>query len=195
VWQEFGMSEGDKEPSAFKIVDKRRFTADGQARPDAPPDEVRRPVLVNAGKPLAPAGQDPRQAQNQPLQQQRPPQPAQAQGGRGPAPAQGGAPQKPRQEPQSGVDFISFIASLATNAMAAMGALPEAQARGMPVNPQVAREYIEIIAMLQERTHGNLSHEEDAALQRLLGDLKLTFMEVQQHAQRAAAAKRPPGLP
>ncbi len=45
------MSEGDKEHPSFKVVDKRRFTADGQARADAPPDEVRRPVLVNAGQP------------------------------------------------------------------------------------------------------------------------------------------------
>lgn len=167
------MSEGEKE-SGFKVVDKRRFTAEGHTRADAPPDEPRKPVVIGQAAPQAP-------------QQKVPPQP-QPQGSGDPR----RAPQA-RQEPKSGIDFISFIASLATNAMAAMGALPEAQARGMPVNPQLAREYIEIIAMLQERTQGNLSREEDAALQRLLSDLRLTFVEATQGAAKAAPQKRPPG--
>lgn len=172
------MSEGEKE-SGFKVVDKRRFTSDGQARADAPPDEPRKPMVVGGGAPQGPA--------RPPQGQGRAPQQPAAQGS---DPRRSQPAQRP-QEPKSGIDFISFIASLATNAMAAMGALPEAQARGMPVNPQLAREYIEIIAMLQERTHGNLSREEDNALQRLLSDLRLTFVEATQH--QGAQPKRPAG--
>jgi len=171
------MSEGEKEGS-FKIVDKRRFTSDGQVRADAPPDEVRKPMVVG----VPPKQQQPQRApQAEPQKQAQPAQPE----------------RRPRQESKSGMDFISFIASLATNAMAAMGALPEAQARGMPVNPQLAREYIEIIAMLRDRTEGNLTREEDAALARLLNDLQLTFVEVQREAAAQASAARggAPGLP
>lgn len=76
------------------------------------------------------------------------------------------------------MDFLSFIASLATNAMAAMGALPEAEAAGLPRSAQLAREYINIIAMLQEKTRGNLDPEETQVLQQVLTDLRMTFVHV-----------------
>ena len=114
-----------------------------------------------------------------------------------PAPAQAarGRPQQSR----SSVDFMSFVASLATNAMAGMGLLPEAQARGMPANHALAREYIDIIVMLQERTVGNLSQEEDAALTRLVNELRQQFVEVSQGAgpggPQAQGGPRLPGMP
>ena len=76
------------------------------------------------------------------------------------------------------MDFISFCASLGTNALAAMGAIPEAAARGMPVDLELAREYIDILGMLQTKTRGNLTRDEDAMLQRLLADLRLNFVEL-----------------
>lgn len=121
-----------------------------------------------------------------------------------PAPLQAAAVQKaPRGRPaqsRSSVDFMQFIASLATNAMAGLGLLPEAQARGMPANLQVAREYIDIIVMIQERTVGNLSPEEESSLNRLVNELRQQFAEVTQAAQAAQAAqasgpRMPGGLP
>ena len=84
------------------------------------------------------------------------------------------------------MDFMAFIASLATNALAALGALPREQAQGMPVNPELAREYIDIIAMLQQKTRGNLSPPEEQALQRILTDLRINFVE---QARRASGRK------
>ena len=151
------MSERDKEEKSggIKVVDRRRFTASGESRSDAPSvDPVKPP----------------------------PPRPSSKDEGR---------KNKEGRSTGQGPDFLSFVASLATNAMAALGVLPEAQARGMPVNHQMAREYIEIIAMLQERTQGNLSREEEQALQRLLSELRMQFVEATQGAGAAGAAKHP----
>ena len=159
------MAEHEKnDESSFKVVDKRRFTASGDVRTDAPPREEA-PVRPPEPRPAAREegrdgrGGDPRKG-----------------GGRGREAQAGGGRQS------SGMDFLSFIASLATNALAALGALPEAQARGMPVNHNLAREYIDIIVMLQEKTRGNLSPQEDQAMQRLVTDLRMQFVE---HTKRA----------
>jgi hypothetical protein len=126
----------------IKIVDRRRFTAEGEMKSDAPAD---------------------------------PPEPVKA---LEPAAAAKPAEKPPRPKSASGMDFMSFVASLATNALAALGALPEARARGIPPNPEMAREYIEILAMLEEKTHGNLTREEEASLKRMVSELRLHYVEL-----------------
>jgi hypothetical protein len=101
------------------------------------------------------------------------------------------APEPSRaSEPASGagrgerppMDFRTFVASLAANALGALGMLPKEQAQGLPVNPEVGREYIEILGMLHEKTRGNLSPEEENDLQRVLTDLRKAFVEVSKRA-------------
>ncbi len=76
------------------------------------------------------------------------------------------------------MDFMSFVASLATNALAALGALPPEQTGEMPFNPDLGREYIDIIGMLQEKTAGNLSAQEAQALQRIVSDLRMAYVDI-----------------
>jgi len=102
------------------------------------------------------------------------PLPDESQASKGPG---GGRPPEPEPVP-GGVDFLSFAASLATNALAAMGALPEEQAAGLPRSPELAREYIDVLAMLQAKTRGNLTPQEERALQQMITDLRLQFVEL-----------------
>jgi hypothetical protein len=163
------MSEEEQEKKGFRVVDKRRFNSEGETRADAP----ERP------EPLPQPAAPPRQAP-----------PAQRADARGPSAAPPGDSAQARQQQQrGGMDFISFVASLATQALAALGALPEARAQGMPVSIEMAREYIEIIAMLQDKTRGNLSREEDAALQRVMTELRMVYVEV---TQGIAKPQQPP---
>jgi len=78
------------------------------------------------------------------------------------------------------MDFMTFIASLATNALAAMGALKDAG--DLPANPQLAREYIDIIGMLEEKTQGNLSESEADGLKRILSELRMQYVNFTQGA-------------
>jgi hypothetical protein len=155
------MSEKDtEEGKGFKVVDRRRFTPEGELKADAAPDRPRAtaPTVAASPKPAAPA---------KPGEKARPPDP------QGPVPE---------------IDFMTFVASLATNALAAMGALPEGRAHGMPVDPQMAREYIDIIAMLQLKTRGNLDQQEEQAMQRLITELRMHYVEF----TRAVAQPPPP---
>jgi hypothetical protein len=161
------MSERDEErehEKGFRVVDRRRFTTDGEVRKDAPPE---RPA---AAAPLPPPPPAPRQ---EPAQGTRP---AKGDGERH-DPRRAAPESAEPSGPPSNIDFLSFAASLATNALAAMGALPEAQARGLPKSPELAKEYIDILAMLQQKTRGNLTREEEGALQQMLTELRLHFVE------------------
>lgn len=141
----------------FRVVDRRRFTDSGETRADAPPEPER---------PMAPQPEPPTPEQAKPS---APPSASPT----GEMPADEDVP-----EPSGRIDFISFVASLATNAMAALGALPEAQSQGMPRNPDLAREYIDIISMLHYKVRGNLSVQEAAAMKRITSDLKMAYVQV-----------------
>jgi hypothetical protein len=159
------MSEREEEhdnKKGFRVVDRRRFTSEGEVRADAPADQPT-PAIPPAPPPqaAAPKKADPRQAQPPP---QREPE--------------------PQAQQESGIDFLSFCASLATNALAAMGALPEHEARGLPRSPELAREYIDILSMLQQKTRGNLSRQEDQALQQMVTELRLHFVDATQPRRR-----------
>ena len=67
---------------------------------------------------------------------------------------------------------------------------------GQPViDPEAARELIDMLDALREKTQGNLAPEEDNMLLDLLGKLKMTYVEVNQAlaAQAAQAASKAKG--
>ena len=164
--------EEDKErEKGFRVVDRRRFTTEGEARddvPDAPPSSA-------PSMPPPPPAAPPRQAQ--PQQQAAPDKRQQARGGDPRQPPRPDPRQAP-QQPEPGIDFLSFAASLATNALAALGLLPEEQAQGLPRNPELAREYIDILGMLQQKTRGNLSRQEEVALEQMVADLRMQYVQL-----------------
>ncbi len=164
--------EGESE-KGFKIVDRRRFSADGDLKADAAPDRVRTTVAVPTAPATSPS--QPGAAKNEPKR---------------PEVASEEAHRPQAGEPAPEIDFMTFVASLATNALAAMGALPEGRAQGLPIDPQMAREYIDIIAMLQMKTRGNLSMQEDQALQRLLTELRMHFVEFTRAVSRPPPPRR-----
>lgn len=167
------MSE-EEEKKSFRVVDKRRFNAEGETRsdvPDRPSVEPQHVEPLDVPSPRASQSA----AQNGRTDMRAPSSPGHDE----PAPR--------RRQPgpdHGGVDFISFIASLATQALASMGALPEARAQGIPVNLDVAREYVDIIAMLEDRTTGNLSRDEETTLQRMLAELKMAYVEITRRAPK-----------
>lgn len=81
----------------------------------------------------------------------------------------------PDGSPPPPIDFVSFIASLATNALAALGALPDGCDDLPQQNPTLAREYIDILAMLEEKTRGNLTEREARVLAQILADVRLAY--------------------
>ena len=84
-----------------------------------------------------------------------------------------------------GVSFTAFMLSLATTAAVHFGDIAD-PSTGRPVEPNLvgAAQMIEIIAMLQEKTEGNLSEPEAKLLEELLYELRMRFVQAQQGEKR-----------
>lgn len=85
--------------------------------------------------------------------------------------------------------FIEFVMMQAQNAALFLGQIPNPQTGQGEVNLEVARMFIDQLAMIQEKTRGNLSSEEQAVLRNTLSNLQMVFVEVSQHA--GSAGSRP----
>jgi phosphoribosylaminoimidazole-succinocarboxamide synthase len=84
--------------------------------------------------------------------------------------------------------FIEFVMMQAQNAALFLGQIPNPQTGKGEVNLEVAKMFIDQLAMIQEKTRGNLSNEESTVLRNALSNLQLTYVEV---ARGSAAAAGP----
>ena len=84
-----------------------------------------------------------------------------------------------------GVSFTAFMLSLATTAAVHFGDIAD-PSTGQRMEPNLvgAGQMIEIIAMLQEKTEGNLSEPEGKLLEDLLYELRMRFVQAQQGEKR-----------
>ena len=81
-------------------------------------------------------------------------------------------------EPRPVIDFYTFVLSLGSSVLIHLGDAPHPET-GKPAekNLALAQQSIEILAMLEQKTRGNLSDEEAKLLDQLLMDLKLRYVE------------------
>ncbi len=77
------------------------------------------------------------------------------------------------------IDFSTLILSLSTSTLYSLGVAPDPEtgALGRP-NLDMARQTIDTLEVLQEKTRGNLDAEEHKLLDSLLYELRLRFVEV-----------------
>jgi hypothetical protein len=81
-------------------------------------------------------------------------------------------------------DFAGFLISLGSSAFVHMGLIPDPES-GKPRTPNlaVARQTIDMIELLEEKTRGNLSPDEATLLRNLLTDLRMRFVEATRRAK------------
>jgi Domain of unknown function (DUF1844) len=81
-------------------------------------------------------------------------------------------------EPQPQLSFTAFVLSLASTAAIHFGDLPD-PASGEPaeINLDGAAQMIEILALLEQKTRGNLTNEEREILGQVLYELRMRFVE------------------
>ena len=106
------------------------------------------------------------------------------------------APAPPAETPKRSPGFENLVRMLGSNAAMVLGAYAD-PGTGQPIlDPDAARELIDMLDALHEKTKGNLAPEENTLLLDLLGKLKLTFLEINQalakQAAQAAKAKTRP---
>jgi hypothetical protein len=80
--------------------------------------------------------------------------------------------------PDPNVNFASFVLSLAATAAVHFGdRLEPGEIEPGPVDLQAAGQMIDILALLEEKTRGNLTAEERQLLETILYELRLRFVE------------------
>jgi len=74
--------------------------------------------------------------------------------------------------------FIEFVMMQAQNAALFLGQIPNPQTGKGEVNLELAKMFIDQLGMIQEKTRGNLTKEEEAVLKNTLSNLQMSFVEV-----------------
>jgi len=73
--------------------------------------------------------------------------------------------------------FLQLVLGLQQSAMMALGKLMNPMTRKLDKNLEVARDTIDTLASLEERTRGNLEPDEERVLKQVLTDLRMNFMD------------------
>jgi hypothetical protein len=74
------------------------------------------------------------------------------------------------------IDFITFVMSLATSVLMQLGENEEGAATG-PADLPLAKQTIDIIGMLRDKTRGNLTPDETRVLDGVLYDLRMRYLK------------------
>jgi len=155
-----------KQEDSFRVIDRRPFTSEGELRKEIA-EEVEREAKQEA--PKSPAA------------------PAEA--------AKTTAAPPTAETPKSVPAFENLVRMLGSNAAMVLGAYADPRTGQPVIDPEAARELIDMLDALHEKTKGNLAPEEDNLLLDLLGKLKMTYLEINQavaaEATKAKAKTRP----
>jgi hypothetical protein len=74
--------------------------------------------------------------------------------------------------------FSNFVMGLASAALIEMGVVADPATGKSRVRKEQARQHIDMLSMLQEKTRGNLSSDEKTLIERALTDLRLQFAKL-----------------
>jgi len=94
-------------------------------------------------------------------------------------------PAPPSQQQGPPASFEMLLTMFATEAMAALGQLPNPVSNEFSVNIEHARYAIDMLQMLEEKTKGNLDPREAKTLEDLLHQLRMLFVAQQPSAEKS----------
>ena len=149
----------DNKEDGFKVIDRRPFTAAGEIRKEVV-EEQEREAKREEVKEVAKAA----------------------------ANASAEAEKSPAETPKKLAAFENLVRMIGSNAAMVLGAYADPNTGQPMIDPDAARELIDMLDALQQKTKGNLAPEEDEMLVDLLGKLKLTYLEISK-AMAAEMAK------
>ena len=158
-------SEEEKEQTkGFKVDDRRRFSAEGELKPEhrgsEPPEAQPSAAHATTEAAMSPAGSEtptrPREAQAFTAFSQR-------------------------REAAPEITFGTFVVGLLTQALVHLGELPDPQTTQPAQDLPAAQQLIDIIAMLENKTRGNLDRDEQAMLEAILFELRMKYVERARH--------------
>jgi hypothetical protein len=88
------------------------------------------------------------------------------------------------------LDFATFVLSLNHSALLHMGDAPHPTGEAPEKDLPLARQTIDLLSLLEEKTKGNLTGDEERLLSHVLFDLRMRFVELSKDAAAPAEAKK-----
>jgi len=76
------------------------------------------------------------------------------------------------------IDFATFVLSLSHSALVHLGDAPDPSGGPARRDVAMAKQTIDLLAVLQQKTEGNLTGEEERLLDQVLYDLRMRYVEV-----------------
>ena len=183
--------DDNQEEVTFKFEDKRKFNSDGS---------LREGVVLEPAKPIAPVEPAPATA----------PPPTAVEAGDFPVENETYDAVYPDEDSVEGensgeidesqipgakdpASFVNFLSTLATNAAAALGAIPHPATGQRSLDLETGKYWLDVLGMIREKTKGNLHAQESRLLESLLGDLRMQYVQLVRATEeklKAQAAKK-----
>jgi Domain of unknown function (DUF1844) len=187
----------------FVVTDRRKFTMEGELRPDADPSPEREERESSPAQPAAAAAEPPQPAAASPetaSEPEFPPPPTAEENDQARRAYEMTADRldtairsaNPGMDRPPAMSFEQLVQSIYMTAMMQLGAAAH-EGQQPQVDILGARQSIDMLGVLAEKTKGNLTPEEDRLLDSALFELRMAFLEMTQALARSAAAKAPAG--
>ena len=136
-----------EEEKDFVVKDRRRFSQEGELKEETEQEAAEPEQAKKEAKPEATGGKA-----------------AEAERG------------EKRTVPLPEMSFSTFVFSLSSSAIMHLGEIPDPNTNAVSVDLPLAKQTIDILGMLQEKTKGNLEEDEKRLLEYLLYDLRLKYV-------------------
>lgn len=93
------------------------------------------------------------------------------------------------EDPLPTLDFTTFVLSLSHSALMHLGEAPHPEAEHVEKDLPLARQTIDLLGLLEEKTKGNLTGDEERLLTQVLYDLRLRYVELSKTGGGGPVAK------
>ena len=159
--------DDNQEEVSFKVADRRKFNPDGS---------------LKEGVTLEPAKQEEKPAEPATSAAATKPEPPKTQ-------STEPSPETVHEDEFAGdeddfadaddpASFVHFLSTLATNAAAALGAVPHPATGQRSLDLETGKYWLDVLGMLRDKTKGNLHKEENRLLEGLLADLRMQYVQL-----------------
>jgi hypothetical protein len=144
--------EEPESKEGFKVTDRRRFTTEGESKGPAEAQEtVEKPEETEAAEPQEEPGEAETTSESE--------------------------AEKAGSQSMPPMDFSMFVLSMANTAMFQLGFIQDPQTGETRKDLPGARQTIDLIALLEEKTRGNLTEQEAKIVKEALFQLRMAFVE------------------
>lgn len=170
--------EDDKDEVTFKVADRRKFNADGTVREGVvlETEPERKEAVANGSETAMPEAPKETAAETDKAKPD-------------------GAGSEDTEIPGANdpASFVNFLSTLATNAAAALGAVPHPATGKRTLDLDTGKYWLDVLGMIKDKTKGNLHTQESRLLDGLLADLRMqyvTMVRATEEKLKAQAAKK-----